>query len=59
MESHVNNVDLDQTPHNVASDLGLHCWPMALLRGGGVPVTMGWQKNPFPKKGVYLQKQKQ
>ena len=28
-----NNEDPDQTPHNVASDLGLHCLPMTLLRG--------------------------
>ena len=27
-----NNVDPGQTPHNVASDLGLHCLPMTLLR---------------------------
>ena len=27
-----NNVDPDQTPHYVASDLGLHCLPMTLLR---------------------------
>ena len=27
-----NTVHPDQTPHNVASDLGLHCLPMALLR---------------------------
>ena len=27
-----NNVDPDQMPHNVASDLGLHCLPMTLLR---------------------------
>ena len=25
-----NNVDPDQTPHDVASDLGLHCLPMTL-----------------------------
>ena len=25
-----NNVDPDQTPHYVASDLGLHCLPMTL-----------------------------
>ena len=25
-----NNADPDQTPHNVASDLGLHCLPMTL-----------------------------
>ena len=27
-----NNVDPDQTPHYVASDLGLHCLPLTLLR---------------------------
>ena len=27
-----NNIDPDQTSHYVASDLGLHCLPMALLR---------------------------
>ena len=27
-----NNVDPDQTPHDVASDLGLHCLPMILFR---------------------------
>ena len=27
-----NNVDHDQMPHYVASDLGLHCLPMSLLR---------------------------
>ena len=26
-----NTVDPDQTPHNVASDLGLHCLPLTLL----------------------------
>ena len=26
-----NSVDLDQTPHSAASDLGLHCFPMSLL----------------------------
>ena len=25
------NVDPDQMPHDVASDLGLHCMPMTLL----------------------------
>ena len=28
-----NNVDPDQIPHDVGSDLGLHCLPMTLLRG--------------------------
>ena len=27
-----NSVDPDQTPQNAASDLGLHCLPMSLLR---------------------------
>ena len=27
-----NTVDPDQMPHYVASDLGLHCLPMTLLR---------------------------
>ena len=27
-----NNVDPDQMPHHVASDLGLHCLPVTLLR---------------------------
>ena len=31
-ENPVNNVDPDQTPHDVASDLGLHCLPMTPLR---------------------------
>ena len=30
-----NNVDPGQTPHYVASDLGLHCLPMTLLRISG------------------------
>ena len=30
-----DNVDPDQAPHHVASDLGLHCLPMSLLRGYG------------------------
>ena len=28
IENPVNSVDPDQTPHCVASDLGLHCLPM-------------------------------
>ena len=27
----INNVDPDQMPHDVASDLGLHCLPMTLM----------------------------
>ena len=30
-----NNVDPDQMPHYVASDLGLRCLPMTLLRVSG------------------------
>ena len=33
-----NIVDPDQTPHYVASDLGLHCLPMTLY---GFPGTNG------------------
>ena len=28
-----NNIDLDQMPHYLASDLSLHCLPMTLLWG--------------------------
>ena len=28
----VNSGDPDQTPHSVASDLGLHCLPITLLQ---------------------------
>ena len=37
-----NDVDHDQMPHNVASDLGLHCFPMTLLRVIGVPDENGF-----------------
>ena len=30
MENTVSNVDFDQTPHCVTSDLGLHCLPVIL-----------------------------
>ena len=30
-ELNANSADPDQTPHSVASDLGLHCLPMSLL----------------------------
>ena len=30
-ELYANNVDPDQMPHSVESDLGLHCLPMSLL----------------------------
>ena len=29
-----NNVDPDQTPYYVVSDLGLHCLPITLIRMG-------------------------
>ena len=29
---HANSVDPDQTPHSAASDLGLHCLSVSLLR---------------------------
>ena len=31
VELFANSGDPDQTPHSVASDLGLHCWPVTLL----------------------------
>ena len=31
-----NNVDPDQIPYYVASDLGLHCLPMTLLHVSGL-----------------------
>ena len=27
-----NSVDPDQMPHSLASDLGLHCWPITISR---------------------------
>ena len=32
-ELNANSVDPDQTPHSVASDLGLYCLPKSLLLG--------------------------
>ena len=32
VELFANSGDPDQTPHSVASDLGLHCLPITLLR---------------------------
>ena len=32
-ELNANSVDLDQTPQNAASDLGLHCLPISLFGG--------------------------
>ena len=39
-----NNVDPDQTPHNVASDLGLHCclWPFYGFPGKNGLDTLGY-----------------
>ena len=31
-----NSVDPDQTPRSAASDLGLHCLPMSLLRNASL-----------------------
>ena len=33
--SNANSVDPDQTPHSVASDLGLHCLPMSIFKTPG------------------------
>ena len=35
MENPVSNVDPEQMPHYVASNLSLHCWPITLLRFPG------------------------
>ena len=35
-ELNANSVDPDQTPRSAASDLGLHCLPMSLLRDAGL-----------------------
>ena len=37
-ELNVNSVDPDQIPRSAASDLGLHCLPMSLLRN--VPLIL-------------------
>ena len=41
-----NNVDPDQTPHDVASDLGLQCLPMTLFLG--FQVRMAQKSNFLP-----------
>ena len=38
-----NNVDPYQTPHDVASDLGLHCLPMAPGKNGLISNGKGKQ----------------
>ena len=44
--SWTSSVDPDQTPHDVASDLCLHCLPVALLR---LPGNNGLGKCWLPK----------
>ena len=41
----------DQTPHSVASDLGLHCLSITLLRGGVGVSRLKWVilRQLFPK----------
>ena len=39
-----NSGDLDQMPHSVASDLGLHCLPVTLLRVS----RLQWDKGVVP-----------
>ena len=43
VELFANSADPDQTPHNAASDLGLHCLPISIL---GVS-RLQWVKIPF------------
>ena len=38
-----NSGEPDQTPHSVASDLGLHCLPITLLR----VFRLQWVKNMY------------
>ena len=48
-----NNVDPDQTPNDVASDLGLHCLPLTFYGfhvGGGRVVRKCWVN--FQCRGV-------
>ena len=40
-ELNANSIDLDQKPHSVMSDLGLHCLPMSLLWGA----SLKWVKH--------------
>ena len=47
-----NNVDPDQTPHSVASDLGLHCLPITIL--WGLQTKMGYHNNIFNIKYFML-----
>ena len=39
-----NNVDPDQMPHDVASDLGLHCLPRTLLWVSRIKLFSGFRK---------------
>ena len=42
-ELSANSGDLDQMPHSVISDLGLHCLPITLLRVS----RLQWVKQPL------------
>ena len=59
-----NNVDSDQMPHYVASDLGLHCLPMILLGVLGINGSIkgndsndflfaSLEDEPFPKGSLH------
>ena len=45
-----NNVDPDQMPHYVASDQGLHCLPMTLLRVS----RLKWVKKTLISENVII-----
>ena len=48
-----NNVDPDQTPHHVASDLSLHCLPLPFY---GFPGKNGIKlHHPSAVKAIFLQ----
>ena len=43
VELFANSGDPDQMPHSVVFDLGLHCWPITLLRVS----RLQWIKHDF------------
>ena len=50
--SKANTVDPDQMPHYVASDLGLHCLPMALLQVSRLEWVNVFSSETFPVQNL-------
>ena len=48
-----NSVEPDQTPRSAASDLGLHCLPMSLLRDTRLKWSL-LSTHASEKPGLYL-----